>query len=508
MVPAVIVILGFSSIASSQQPWPVNGYGMPQPQPYMAPRMPANYGNVYTPTQGPPRYYFTPPSPATTLQDPNAGGWDLNYTPIDPLTPRRPANSLPTYSSAPIRAKNPALTPSPAWLAPTPESEQSPHDPDADFARRPAESHRPTRECFWISGDYLSMSIRSIRLPVLVTTGPLTDPIPGLAGQPNTRVLFGGNELDFSRLTGFRLNVGFFLLNYSFEAGGFHTGPTTERFRFASDANGVPNFGRPFFVAADGINREGILFNAFPGLFSGSVAIDARSQMSGIELNARVHKYGYVWDRSHMDALVGFRYLRLSESLEFRDAIVPILRSQVTFLGNIVNSPNSVQDQDSFRTANNFFGPQIGARIGWEEKWLTADAFAKIALGVTQQRVNINGSTTLVTPTGNQTAVGGVLAQQSNIGEHHRTVFDIVPELGANIGVNVTECIRIKLGYSFLLWNNVARPASQIDRNINPGQVPGAAIFGLTTGAPAPLFRFNDEVFWSHSLNAGVEVHY
>jgi hypothetical protein len=401
----------------------------------------------------------------------------------------------------------------PTWPAPpvSPEVTRTRRDPNADLVRMPAEFYRPTHERFWVSGDYSMAFIRSVRLPALASTGPITTAVPGALGQPGTSILFGNDALDFNMLSGVRLFAGAFLDcddRFSVELGGFYQAPNTQRFRMASDPNGNPTFGRPFFVAATGIDREGTLLNSFPGLFSGSLAIDAKTQFLGAEFNARYHTYGYYWDRLHMDGLVGFRYLRLSESIDFQDQITPITRNQLTFLGANVNAPNSLRDQDTFRASNNFFGPQIGARVGWEQNWWTLDGFFKLALGVTEQRVNIDGSTTLVTPTGSRTVVGGVLAQPTNIGQYSRTVFGIVPEFGADFGVNLTENVRLKLGYSFLLWSHVARAGTQIDRSINPGQVPGAANFGTTSGAASPSFRFNDEFFWSHFLNVGMEVHY
>jgi len=518
LVSTIAAVLGVASVASAQPPWPVNPYGAPYPQPNtLMPRVSPNYGYMHAPPNPAPGqpFYFNPMNPAYSGEDPNPGGWKFNYTPINPLAPRGSAPALPTYSSGPFGGGPVAGGSRPAWPAPgnAPEARQRPayNDPNADLVRMPVEFHRPTNERFWFGADYTMAFLRPVRLPPLASTGPLTARIPGVIGEPGTQVLFGGDALDFNMFSGFRLTGGVYLDDSdccSLELGVFYLAPNTQQFRMQSDVNGNPTFGRPFFVAADGINREGTLLTAFPGLFSGSLSIDAKTQMHGVEFNARYHGYGYYKERLRWDGLVGFRYLRFYDSLEFQDKLTPITRNQLTFLGANVNLPNQLQDRDLFQASNNFYGPQIGARVGWEEKWVVFDGFFKLALGATEQRVNIDGSTTLVTPTGNTTVVGGVLAQPSNIGRYTRTVFGIVPEFGANFGVNVTDNVRLKLGYSFLMWSHVARAGTQIDRNINPGQIAGAPAFGTTTGPAVPAFRFNDEFFWSHFLNVGLEVHY
>src|SRR5581483_95972 len=132
----------------------------------------------------------------------------------------------------------------------------------------------------------------------------------------------------------------------------------------------------------------------------------------------------------------------------------------------------------------------------------------KVALGATQQRVNINGFSTLITPTGNTVAQGGILALPSNQGEHTRFVLGVVPEVGVNFGVDVLKHVRIRTGYSLLMWNKVVRPGDQIDRNVNPAQIPTDQSFGTLGGPTRPTFDFHNQFFWVHALNIGFEIHY
>ena len=50
--------------------------------------------------------------------------------------------------------------------------------------------------------------------------------------------------------------------------------------------------------------------------------------------------------------------------------------------------------------------------------------------------------------------------------------FAVLPEVGLNVGVYVTEKVRVFAGYSFLYWSDVVRPGDQVSRAINPGRIP------------------------------------
>ena len=93
---------------------------------------------------------------------------------------------------------------------------------------------------------------------------------------------------------------------------------------------------------------------------------------------------------------------------------------------------------------------------------------------------------------------GAFLAQPSNIGHYSRNHFGLLPEAGGNIGMRLTDHVRIFGGYSILFLTNTLRPGDQIDRSLN-----------LAGGAPAgPLFRFNDTTFWAQGITGGLEIRY
>ena len=503
---SLCVLLGVASGTQAQAPFNGNnpyaqGYPQPNygyPQGYQAPMQRLQSANEYY------RSGVAPGAPNANgngityyyVQNPNGPNYYPLTSPYGEPPPRRPVPQTPTW---PIPANVPPATP----VRPPTAEDQVVEEP-----RAPIPYHRPTDDCFWIKADYAPMLYRPMRLASpLVTVGSPLDQHPGALGQPGTSVVFGNNTVDFGLLSGARLEGGLFLEKsntFSVDVAGFWTIPVTQTFSIGSDANGNPLIARPIFNVV--LQREAALINSSPGNLAGSLTIDAKSEMQGMEFNARYHTY--TMERFHSDFLVGFRYLRLAERLRIQEQINPINNMFLTYQGNFVAAPNSLADQDSFQTSNQFFGPQIGARVSWEYRWLSLEGFAKLGLGVTEQQTTIDGSTTMVSPAGNQTTAGGILALPSNIGNHNRAVLGVVPEFGLTIGVDVTQHVRLNLGYSMLLWNHVVRPGNQYDHNVNPTQVPGSPTFGPSTGPTAPTYRFNDELFWSNTFNVGIEFHY
>ncbi len=83
-------------------------------------------------------------------------------------------------------------------------------------------------------------------------------------------------------------------------------------------------------------------------------------------------------------------------------------------------------------------------------------------------------------------------------------MFGVVPEVGMNIGINITPNLQLFGGYTFLLMNTVLRPGGQIDNHVNVANVPASPAFAPGTGPAAPLFHPNGELFWMNQLNIGL----
>jgi hypothetical protein len=503
LAACAVFLCGAAALVHAQ-PAPQGGYYpkyLPQP---IQPVQNIYYGNYQNNTVPGYIYPRTMPMPP---QNYYSGNGITYYYVNNPNGPSHYPFTSPYGTPPAYQAKNRAPTyPAPAYTPPVAPPYTPIDSAEGDGSKPVVQFHRNTDERCWVQGDYVASFIRPMRLGSgpLVTTGSQFDNSPGALSFPATRVLFG-DSIDYGLLSGFRLQLGHYLGNdnrFSIDIGGFYSFPSRQSATFMGDANGNPVISRPIFDVVLGTER--VFLNSAPGNITGTLTVENRAEIGGVELNARYH--GYVRERLHTNVLVGFRYLRLAERLRIEEQINNVAPNFLTFLG--VPTNNMLRDEDEIRTVNHFFGPQIGARASWEYGAFNVDGFVKLAVGASRQETNISGSTTLVTPNGNQVANGGILALPSNSGAHRRTVLGIVPELGVNLGVELTQHCRLNLGYSFLMWNHVARPGSQYDRNVNPTQVPGSPTFANLPGPLAPAYRFNDEFFWMHLLNVGLEIHY
>lgn len=414
-----------------------------------------------------------------------------------PATPVADAPSAPPTGTAPATASPP--------VAPADGVKES-CGPQESAPAVPPEPEQPYVNRFYISAGYTMLYISPERLNTpLVTLGSPLDTHPGALGEPGTSILFG-DRVNYEQFSGAQGEAGFYLdperhisLNWS----GFYVSPRHVDDVFASDATGSPLITRPIFNVLTGTQAS--FLDAYPGLVSGSATVRADAELYGTEGDIIFHLYPN--DHLFIDGLTGFRFLHLAEGLSVTDQLQPLTAGFLTFNGTFIAPPDILSDLDSFRTRNNFYGGQVGTQVGWEGKRFFVNGFAKLGLGATDQSVNIQGNSTLTTPTGSQQATGGILAQSSNIGEHNRTVFGLVPEGGIEVGVHLTHRIEFQVGYSFLWWNDVVRPGRQIDAGVNPNQVPTAPTFGM--GGPArPAFSFAGESLWIQSFNCALGIHF
>ena len=427
---------------------------------------------------------------------------------------RYPQYASPQYSypSSSAPASTEVVLPTFPLSSDTAAAEAAPDSGAMKAADEPAYHDR-----FWVSADYDASWIKPWHMSTpLVTTGPpqtAASP-PGYhaagLGQPGTGIL-QGDSANFGMFNGIRMGIGFYLDDcdrLSVEWLGVYNIANHVRFNGASDQTGNPIIGRPIYDT--NLNAELAYQDSNPGFFSGGTNLDMCSQFLGSELNT--HYEFRPSDHLRIDSLLGFRFMRLTESLTMRDNVSPLVDgSGLTFEGPLNGVPlgATLTDADHFRTENHFYGLQLGSGIRYSCKWVDANLWGKIALGASDQEADIYGTTTLHDPlTGAQTAGGGIYALPSNSGVHTRTVLAFVPEGGLNFGVNVLPCLRLTAGYSFLYWSSVVRPGAQIDRFVNPTQVPSDNSYGTLTGAQRPLFRFNEESFWMHTLTFGLDFHY
>jgi hypothetical protein len=346
-----------------------------------------------------------------------------------------------------------------------------------------------TNPPFTISAEALLWWFKGNATPPLVSDG--------LLGDPGTRVLLGGRDADTNPNPGFRLTASYDLTaTWGVESTFFYI-PTrsTSRTVGSSGQRGSTDLFIPFIDAT--IPGESLTSLSSETLFSGRAREELSNSLLGAELNGTMQLPAL--GPLRMDALAGFRYLRLRETYTF-----------TTDSPNIPPQPADVfRTRDEFDATNNFFGLQVGvrARADWGPVFL--GGLVKVALGAMVQSVDIDGR--LVTNDFNnfgtpQTFPGGYFAQPTNIGNHTRHVFSVVPEAGLTIGYRITPQLSVFSGYTFLYASDVVRAPQQVNRQVNP--TGALALTGnpprTLVGPAQPSFTFNASDFWAQGLNVGI----
>lgn len=372
---------------------------------------------------------------------------------------------------------------------------------NAEAAEELAAERRLPR--IWVRNEFLLWFIKSARFPALVTTGSFTELRPGSLDSADTQVLYGRGGMDYQDRLGGRFTVGYWLDSeqiWGIQANYFFVRGRALGQDFSSP--GSPVLARPFFNTAEGLQDSSLI--TFPGIASGAVVIDAPSFLQGAETNLNVALW--IGEHARWDALLGVRYLNLSESLNIHGTTLIEVAPQYQGFG-IPFDGNTIDVRDSFQTRNHFYGGQAGGRLEFHRGRFGVEFVGKVALGVSHRIVNIQGSTEINTqPAVNQDA--GLYAVASNRGRHSSNAFAVVPEVGATLTFQLTERITLFGGYSILYWSNVLRPGDQIDQAVNPNLIPTSATFGAAGGALRPEFPTRATDFYAHGAHFGFEFRY
>jgi hypothetical protein len=497
---AAALVVGCLTAAASAQVYPPMGCQ----QPYGG--NPPAYNPYYAYAPNPYYGYIAPATPTNYYQPPAASAQMY-----PPMICQQPYGGYPpAYNNSYAYAPNPyygCITPAapinycqpPAPAAPAASTDCGTWVPDC--------IQTPCCERIWVSAEFLMWWTNKIPVTTPLwteATNPFTVFQPngsGSLGSPDTIVLLGGQsyELNQPRFGG-RFTLGAWLDcdcqlgiegNYLFIARN-----TTTLSSMTDGSPGSPILGFPFKNAATG--QEDFIDVAVPG-FSGGATLTLSNRLQGGELNALFQ--GYRGENLSITGLAGFRYLNFEENLDFTqgDAGVP-----GTGLDGIFRTST-----DHFDASNNFYGANLGLRGEYRLGNLFVNATGKCALGVVQQYVRISGSTLFINPGSTVAYSAGTFALPTNIGNHFRNDFAVLPEANFNLGYDITRNIRVFVGYTFLYINDVARPGANIDHNINPtispALVPGTTL-GPLVGAAVPAFPFNHSDFWAQGINFGVTM--
>jgi hypothetical protein len=343
---------------------------------------------------------------------------------------------------------------------------------------------------FWAEAEYLAWSVTGDKLPALVTTSPVGTPqvLAGVLGQPTTTVLFGNSSVNNDWRSGGRITAGYWFdpqHRSGLEASFF--GLENLSTGFATDSNANPILVRPFTNALTGFPDA--LFAGFPGLTTGSASASETSRLLGA--GALYRRDLGAWSGQRVSALIGYRYLRSSDTLTISDT--------ETILAFGTFSPT-----DNFKAASNFHGLDLGLTGDWRNGPWSLEWRGKVALGANLNSADISGSTTSTVAAVTTTAPGGFLALSSNSGHFSQTKFAVVPELSLKAGYQVAPGWRLIVGYDVLYWTGVQRAGGLIDTTVNPNLTPPPA--GGGPNRPAPVF--NTTNLLAQGFSFGVRYNY
>ena len=134
------------------------------------------------------------------------------------------------------------------------------------------------------------------------------------------------------------------------------------------------------------------------------------------------------------------------------------------------------------------------------------EVLANLSLGSTRSHMTIDGETVVTPPLGPAQVYpqGAMLALPTNMGTLEQTAFTVIPELGVNVGLDLTCRMRATFGYSLLYWSRVARPGDMIDTDVNPTQFPTGSLEGF----PAPRRRCAFSDYWAQGLSIGLDYRF
>ncbi len=466
---------------------------------------------VWSPSRRPPPAYSDdvrraepkkPSARSSARSEPRAGG-GLKQASYDPQTAGAVKYEVPAQET---------LTPIPLRQGAVEIGDQPPNGPElfddngppgmydgADDGRQPcpgcptADSWRPIADRLWCRGEYLIWWTRGSNLPPLVTTSPVGT-LPqdaGILGRADTEILYGDNQVLTDARSGGRFTAGYLLLpceGLGVEANYLSLGTAASHYQ--ADDTSLPILARPYYDL--GLNAQDALLVSHPDFLSGSIAIDSTTDFQGAEVLLRKTLcQGYC---NRLDFLVGYRFARLNDGLDIQQF------SEWTRPYGDILAGTTKSLVDSFDTQNQFNGGELGLSYRGRAGQWSLELLGKIGLGDNLSDLTVGGSTITTLPDGRSgTFVGGLLAQETNIGKYQRNQFAVLPELGVTVGYNLTCQLRATLGYTFIYWNNVLRAGDQIDSSLS--QLPPEPPTG--THEPAALMKTTD--FWAQGLRAGVD---
>jgi len=365
---------------------------------------------------------------------------------------------------------------------------------------------RPTKVLgnWWDTDELLIWWPKATPLPPLITASRGANPAVGLG---TTTVLAGNKAIDTQDHAGYRLTLGWSLNSddtLGFEGRYFFLGTRT----FSESATDLGEdryraIGLSFRNAITG--QEDALVLARAGVSNALITASTSTRVQGVEANFIANLYASGGVKVH--AIAGYRHLQANEGLR--------IESRWLEYGNPLNAGGHHalgMIADQIDAHNEFHGGQLGLMADVHRGHFYIEFTGKAAIGTNFEMVRIDGATHLITANQPiplfQSWHGGVYAQNTNIGRHTQPRFAVVPEGMIKVGLKTGDRGRFFVGYNFLYMSDVVRPGDQIDRTLNPNQIPLIARGVPFTGPERPVPTMVRTDFWTQGLLIGFEARF
>lgn len=417
----------------------------------------------------------------------------------------------------------------------------------------------------WFTGEYLLLfntSQPGTGYPILTSGSPNQ---AGIVGQPTTTVLIGGGDINYGAISGFRLGGGFYGdadRRFGFDFSSMYAAP--KQYSKTYDANsqnagpptvggvtgtgpltgaGIPVLARPFIDTNTGATSLVVVAPNLPGvpatntvLAVGKANLNTRSSFWSADPAAIWNVYRASPESRFglsIDALVGYKYAQLDEEYVVSSQTllrgvtlvpqfttgpfgVPVLTGVLTVPdpvgvgGTLTRSPSTIDIADRFVTTNKFNGGDFGVRMNARYGIFNVAATGRFAIGNMHQTLRIRGVTSFQNTDNGRSgfAYGGLYANASNIGTYTNDEFAVIPDINLTVGVNLTRCLSMYVGYNFVYLNKVIRPGNQLNPLVDATVVPFSTTYSNAGGIPSPLKGLVQDDYTIQGVSFGFGLKY
>ena len=330
----------------------------------------------------------------------------------------------------------------------------------------------------WMTPEYVHYwQNTTTRLPELLSNADPTDSFP--VGS-----YYGNKGISWNDGNGVKLTVGAWIddkKSYGIELTGFYIPRQTQ----SAGYNPLPGNVDAFFSDYSAGSPPFIKQNFFPSDPGSNASFHYSTEQYGGEANGLIHIGD--WEpagdlKIRADGLGGFRYFGLQDSYS-----------------DEYNEPNAgFFYNDYFKTENNFYGANLGAHVRLEYERFFAEITPKIALGVTDESVGVNGSNSVPIVPG----PGGFYASGNKLGHRSNDTFAYLPQITIKLGYTISRNVEAFVGYDALYLSDVARVENQIST-----QLDGNTIAGFNAGAApdqSPSMNVQSSSLFEQGVTAGL----